>query len=141
VPQLLGKTHCRRWVKALARAELHVRLRHTRVLGFAGGFVDALGGGWGPVVTSALLAGGHAPRLAIGSVNLAEVPVAVAQSAVFAAVLGLVHLDIVAGLILGGVAAAPFAAYTTRRLPARLLVLLVGAVVVAVSLRNLLTGA
>ena len=29
----------------------------------------------------------------------------------------------------------------TRRLPARLLVLLVGAVVVAVSLRNLLTGA
>ena len=39
-------------------------------LGLAGGFCDAIGGGgWGPVVTSTLVARGKHPRMTIGSVN------------------------------------------------------------------------
>jgi uncharacterized membrane protein YfcA len=42
-------------------------------LGFAGGFLDATGGGgWGPVVTSTMLARGHDVRKTIGTVNTAE---------------------------------------------------------------------
>jgi uncharacterized membrane protein YfcA len=48
-------------------------VRHVSILGLAGGFCDAIGGGgWGPVVTSTLVARGHDPRISIGSVNLAE---------------------------------------------------------------------
>jgi uncharacterized membrane protein YfcA len=42
-------------------------------LAFVGGMVDAVGGGgWGPVVTTALLSSGHEPKKTIGSVNSAE---------------------------------------------------------------------
>src|SRR5262245_34981818 len=42
----------------------------TTPLGFAGGFLDASGGGgWGPLVTSTLIGSGHAPRYTVGSVN------------------------------------------------------------------------
>ena len=44
----------------------------------------------------------------------------------------------IAGLVLGGVLAAPFAALITRRVPDRPLMLLVGAVIVLLSLRGLL---
>ena len=106
-------------------------------LGLVGGLLDSLGGGWGPVVTSTLIARGHAPRQVIGSVNLAEVFVAVAQSAMFAALLGFGYFDIVIGLALGGIVAAPFAALLARYAPARLLIVLVGVAVSAVSLRTL----
>lgn len=110
---------------------------HVGALGFVGGLLDSLGGGWGPIVTSTLISRGHEPRRAIGSVNLAEVFVALTQSAVFGALLGLAYLDIVFGLIVGGVIAAPAAALLTRHLPARLLILLVGAAVAGISLRTL----
>jgi len=43
----------------------------TIPVGAAGGFLDAIGGGgWGPVVTSTLLARGDHPRPTIGSVSL-----------------------------------------------------------------------
>jgi uncharacterized membrane protein YfcA len=106
-------------------------------LGFVGGLVDAMGGGWGPVVTSTLLARGHEPRLAIGTTNLAEFFVAMIQSAMFFAILGLVHLNIVAALVIGGVAAAPLAARLTRSLPERALIFAVGFLVSALSLYNL----
>ena len=42
-------------------------------LGLLGGFCDAIGGGgWGPVVTSTLVARGKHPRTTIGSVNFSE---------------------------------------------------------------------
>ncbi len=110
---------------------------HTRALGFVGGLLDSLGGGWGPVVTSTLIARGHSPRHVIGSVNLAEIFVAFAQSVAFGAFLGLAYLEIVLGLALGGVIAAPIAAMTTRYIPARPLILLVGVAVMVLSVRTL----
>jgi hypothetical protein len=107
-------------------------------LGLFGGFLDAIGGGgWGPLVTSTLIGRGATPRFAIGSVNLTEFFVTSTVSATFVATIGLELWPIVAGLAVGGVIAAPLAAYTTKRLPSRPLMILVAAVVAVLSLRGL----
>lgn len=114
-------------------------LTHVIPLGVIGGLLDAIGGGgWGAMVTSTLIGWGMTPRLAIGSANLAEFFVTIAITATFVATIGLELWPIIAGLVAGGVLAAPFAAFMTRRLPERPLMLLVGAVIVFLSLRGLL---
>jgi len=103
-----------------------------------GGFFDAIGGGgWGPIVTSTLVARGHKPRFIVGSVNLAEFFVTVTEAATFFTLLGLSHWQIILGLIVGGVSAAPLAAYACKKLPPRILMVVVGAVIMALSIRNL----
>jgi uncharacterized membrane protein YfcA len=111
------------------------------LLGAAGGFLDAAGGGgWGPLVASTLIAGGDQPRRAIGSVNLAEFFVTVSVSITF-----LIQLDfsrygkLVIGLIIGGAIAAPLAGYLLRVLPTRVALLLVAVAVMAVSAANLIS--
>ncbi len=111
------------------------------VLGFCGGALDAVGGGgWGAIVTATLIARGGAPREAIGSANAAEFFVTAAVSAAFAATVGLSLWPLIAGLVLGGVLAAPLAALAARRLPRRPLMGLVGAVVCLLALRTLLAS-
>ena len=113
----------------------------TRIvpLGLFGGFFDAIGGGgWGPIVTTTLVARGKNPRLAIGSVNLAEFFVTLSESFIFILTIGLVHWQIIIGLMMGGVLAAPLAAYVCHRIPRRLLMVLVGTLIVALSIRTLL---
>jgi hypothetical protein len=108
-------------------------------LGFFGGLLDSIGGGgWGPIVTSTLLGQGTTPRYAIGSVNLAEFFVTLTISLTFVLTIGLGHWPIIAGLVLGGVLAAPFAALATKHLPDRALMIIVGSVVVLLSLRTIL---
>jgi uncharacterized membrane protein YfcA len=112
-------------------------------LGLVGGFFDAIGGGgWGPVVTSTLMGAGADPRKAIGTTNAAELFVAVATSSAFLAALLTGHwgttglgglLWSLAGLIAGGVVAAPIAGWMTKVLPLRLLTWIVGGVVVALA--------
>lgn len=88
-------------------------------LGFVGGFSDALGGGgWGPVVTSTLIAAGHDTRKTIGTVNTAEFFVTVAETTTFVAMLGdfRSYTTIILGLIIGGVAAAPIGAYLCKKI-------------------------
>lgn len=113
--------------------------RHVPALGLVGGFLDAIGGGgWGPLVVSTLLGGGGTPRYVIGSVNAAEFFVTTTVSATFVATIGLEFWPIIAGLVLGGALAAPFAALVARRLPDRPLMILVGSVVMLFSLRGLI---
>ena len=112
--------------------------RHLTILGAAGGFCDALGGGgWGPIVTGTLLARGNEPRTTIGSVNFAEFFVALASTAMFLSTIGLQLWRPAAGLAIGGLLAAPIAARLTGRIPARPLMLFVGAVIVALSIRTI----
>jgi uncharacterized membrane protein YfcA len=112
--------------------------RAVAPLGFVGGLLDSIGGGgWGPIVTSTLLGQGTTPRYAIGSVNLAEFFVTATISATFMATIGLELWPIIAGLIIGGVLAAPFAALVTKHLPDRVLMVLVGCVVVILSVRGI----
>ena len=111
-------------------------LKHVRKIAVSGGFLDAVGGGgWGPVVSSTLIASGKHPRLVVGSVNLAEFFVSLASSFTFITILGGSHWQTIVGLILGGVCAAPIAANLSRRLNIKAMMLLVGIVVIIVSLR------
>lgn len=112
------------------------KVKHVGWLATAGGFLDAIGGGgWGPVVSSTLIARGKNPRMVIGSVNLAEFFVSLASSFTFFTLIGGAHWPIFTGLIFGGICAAPIAAYLSRKLNVKAMMLLVGIVVIIVSLR------
>lgn len=109
---------------------------HLSPLGLIGGFFDALGGGgWGPIVTSTLLARGNHPRFTIGSVNTAEFFVAIFQSLTFILTIGLVHWKIILGLIIGGVISAPMAALLVRKIPSQSLMNIIGFVIALLGLR------
>ncbi len=108
-------------------------------IGLLGGFLDAIGGGgWGALVTMSLLCRGIAPRTAIGTVCLAEFFVTVTISGFFFATIGFELWPIIAGLIIGGVLAAPLAAIAAKNVPDRPLMIIVGAVVVLLALRQIL---
>lgn len=112
--------------------------RHVAKLGLVGGFVDAVGGGgWGPVVTTTLVGKGHNPRTTIGSVNLAEFFLTFVSAMVFAVLVDEGPWPTVAGLVVGGLFAAPFAAVLTRMLPTRGLLILVGTVISLISFFNI----
>lgn len=110
-------------------------------LAFAGGLSDAMGGGgWGPVVTSTLVAADHDVRKTIGSVNAAEFFVTVAESITFFfALSGFWDNWIpIIGLIAGGVIAAPFAAFLCRKLPVKPLLGSVGILIIIVNVYKLI---
>ena len=95
------------------------------------------GGGWGPIVSSTLIAGGRNARYTIGSVNLAEFFVALSSSLTFITIIGLTHWTIIAGLIIGGCIAAPIGALLANKIPTKTIMLLVGIVVVIISLKRI----
>jgi hypothetical protein len=124
-----------------ARQQLADRGQPKRIapLAFLGGALDSIGGGgWGPVVTTSLIGRGGAPRTVIGSVNAAEFFLSVAGAASFAVFIGVFEqLELIAGLVIGGMVAAPLAAWTTRYLPARALMTVVGLLITGLSTWNL----
>ncbi|MEU2610889.1 sulfite exporter TauE/SafE family protein [Micromonospora sp. NPDC007271] len=124
------------------RAAGRLRSRFLAPLGLVAGFVDATGGGgWGPVATPALLVSGRMePRKVIGSVDTAEFLVAGAASAGFLIGLGAEGflLSTVAALLIGGLIAAPIAAWLVRIVPAQLLGAVIGGVIVLTNARTLL---
>ncbi|MGV9450922.1 sulfite exporter TauE/SafE family protein [Streptomyces sp. NPDC003635] len=119
-----------------------LRRRFLAPLGLVAGFLDATGGGgWGPVGTPALLAGGRMePRKVIGSIDTSEFLVAVAASLGFLLSLGSQGVDFVwvAAFLIGGLIAAPVAAWLVRLLPPRVLGSAVGGVIVVTNVRTLL---
>ncbi|MGB1224948.1 MAG: sulfite exporter TauE/SafE family protein, partial [Mycobacterium sp.] len=111
-------------------------------LGLFGGFIDASGGGgWGPVTTSTLLSQGKtAPRMVIGSVSASEFLVSVSASLGFLIGLReefLQNWPVVVGLMVGGVIAAPFAAWLVSRVSPALLGTAVGGVIVLTNSQRL----
>ncbi|HEY0655849.1 MAG TPA: sulfite exporter TauE/SafE family protein [Chryseosolibacter sp.] len=122
--------------KAFRKSKAKIKSKNIPTLATFGGFMDSIGGGgWGPIVSSTLIAGGRHPRYTIGSVNLTEFFVALASSITFLAVIGISHWNIIAGLILGGIIAAPIAATLAKKLPVKSMMLVVGVLVILVSLR------
>lgn len=113
--------------------------RVVSALGLVGGFLDAAGGGgWGSVVTSNLLAQSAEPRKTVGTVNAAEFFLTVTISLTFLLNIGWADLGgSVIGLLIGGLAAAPFGAMMAKRLPARAMLILVGFVLIATSIFGL----
>src|SRR5574341_233145 len=127
-------------VKGLNRDHTEQKvISHISMLGVVGGFFDAIGGGgWGPIVTSTLVARGNNPRLTIGSVNFSEFFITFSQSVVFVFTLQFgVYWKIILGLLIGGAVAAPLAALVTKKIPVRQLMLLVGVLIILLSIRTL----
>jgi uncharacterized protein len=126
--------------KALVKRTEKKTFKPIGWLALFGGTMDSVGGGgWGPIVSSTLIASGRHPKYTIGSVNLAEFFVSLTSSITFITLIGLTHWQVIAGLILGGTAAAPIAARMAGRLPVKTMMIMVGIVVIIVSLRNILT--
>jgi uncharacterized membrane protein YfcA len=108
-------------------------------LGLLGGFCDAIGGGgWGPVVTSTLVARGKYARTTIGSVNFSEFFITLSQSVIFVLTLSLSeYWQFILGLLIGGGIAAPLAARMTKKLPLKTLMILVGTLIITLSIRTI----
>lgn len=125
----------------LSKSHGEIPLKRVPYLGFVGAFLDAAGGGgWGPIVASNLIGSGAKPRMVIGSVNLAEFFVTAVISATFIVSIGLELWLVIAGLVVGGVIAAPIAARLAKSVPDKPLMLIVGVVVMLLSLRGLVSA-
>ncbi len=112
---------------------------HLTPLGFFGALVDAMcGGGWGPIVASNLILRGNDSRITIGSVNAVEFFVTLAASITFLITIGLTHWNIIVALAIGGVIAAPFAAWAAKHIPHKPFMVLVGILIISVNLLRLL---
>lgn len=124
--------------RAFVRKKRKIRARNLGWLAGAGGFLDSFGGGgWGPLVTSTLIAKGKTPQYVIGSVSLTEFFVTLASAVTFFSFIGLHHWMVIAGLIIGGVAAAPLGARLAGKLPVRTMYVLVGLIIIVWSGRVL----
>ncbi|SDE12416.1 sulfite exporter TauE/SafE family protein [Nocardioides lianchengensis] len=113
-------------------------------VGVVGGALDAVGGGgWGPVGTTTLLSSGRLePRKVVGSIDTSEFVVAVGGSLGFLFALGSqgIEWSYAAALLVGGVIAAPIAAWLVRHLPARVLGVAAGSLIVLTNATTI-TGA
>ena len=111
-------------------------------LGFVAGFLDAAGGGgWGPISTPTLLSSGRMqPRKVIGTVDTSEFLVAFAASVGFLISLSFADIpwQLVGALLLGGLIAAPIAAWIVRILPARIMGTAVGGFILIVNMKTFL---
>jgi uncharacterized membrane protein YfcA len=106
------------------------------------GLMDAIGGGgWGPVGTTSLLSSGRLePRKVVGSIDTSEFLVAVGASLGFLVALGSEGIDFgwVAALLVGGMIAAPLAAWLVRLMPARILGVAAGGLIIVTNAKTLL---
>ncbi len=115
------------------------KVKRVGWLAGAGGFLDSFGGGgWGPLVTSTLISKGRTPKYVIGTVSITEFFVTLASALTFFSLIGLSHWQVIVGLIIGGVAAAPIAARLAGKLPLKTMFIAVGALVIIWSVRILL---
>ncbi len=114
------------------------KIKNAGILALVGGFLDSIGGGgWGPVVTSTLLSRGRNPKYIIGTVNTTEFFVALSSAGVFTFLLGFQNVAVIAGLVIGGIIAAPFGAYLVGKIKPKTLMILVGCLIIFLSVRNI----
>lgn len=126
-------------VKGLRKNIVKKETKRIGLLAIFGGFMDAIGGGgWGPIVTSNLMGRGGDPRYTIGSVNTAEFAIAFASGITFILFHGISGWQVIAGLIIGGVIAAPVGAYLVNKIPRKPITVLVGLLLIFLSLRTLI---
>ncbi len=116
------------------------KIKKINLLGFGGGFIDAVGGGgWGSIVLSSLIAGGRNPRFSLGTVKLSRFFIAIVSSITFIIMLirhG-TYWEAVAGLVIGSALASPIAAKISNKLSAKTLMVAVGVIVIIVSLNSI----
>ena len=117
--------------------------KFTRTIGLAGGFIEGIGGSWGPIVTTSLLGAGKESRYAIGSCNFSEFIVSAAVFGAFMLMFALGHWEggsewretayPVAGLVVGALPAAIFGGYLSKRAPRQALTVAVGCLALSIA--------
>ncbi len=124
--------------KALKKTIVKKKTKKLSILALFGGFMDSVGGGgWGPIVTSTLLGRGRNPRYTIGSVNAAEFAISFASGITFMLFGGIHGWQVIIGLILGGVIAAPLAAFLVNKIKRKPMMVAVGILIILLSLKTL----
>ena len=124
--------------KAFKKKQLPGKIKKAGWLATLGGFMDSYaGGGWGTLVTSTLISKRKNARYVIGSVCLAEFFVVLASSITFFIVLKSLPLLDIAGLIVGGLLAAPLAARMVGKVPMKKMFIAIGALVIITSCMTL----
>jgi hypothetical protein len=127
--------------KAFRKKNKQNRVKNVGWLASVGGFMDAFaGGGWGSLVTGTLISKRRNPRYVIGSVCLAEFFVVFASSITFFILLKTIFFVDVAGLIIGGLIAAPIAARLVGKIPMKIMFMAVGSLVIITSILTLIKG-
>ena len=125
-------------VKTLRVPKKREKIKQLSPVAFTGGFLDSVGGGgWGPIVTTSLLAGGRHLRYAVGSSHLAKFFVALTSTITFFFFIGLNHWQIIFGLVIGGMIASPMSIYFSTKIPIKKGLLLVGIVIISISLKTI----
>ena len=115
------------------------KIRKIFPVALFGGYLDSVGGGgWGPIVTTSLVAGGRHLRYSIGSSHLAKFFVALVSTITFFLIIGLSHWQIIFGLVVGGMIAAPISIYLSNKIPTKKGLILVGIVVIIISLKTII---
>jgi uncharacterized membrane protein YfcA len=117
--------------KAKVKEKQKKPVKRVGWLAAIGATVDAFGGcGWGPLVTSTLIAKGRSPRYVVGTVNITRFFLTFGSTVTFFVMIGVSHWKAVVGLIIGGIIAAPIAARLVGKIPARPMLIAVGLLVV-----------
>src|SRR5687768_17166148 len=125
-------------ILAFRTQKVQKKFRKYKALAGIGGFLDSFGGGgWGPIVTTTLVAKGRSPKYVIGSVSLTEFFVTLASAFTFFTLLGVSHWQTILALVVGGLIAAPLAARLTGKLPRKTSFILLGVLVIFWSLKIL----
>jgi len=123
----------------VAKKRVGGKIKKITLLGLFGGFIDAVGGGgWGSIVLSSLIAGGRNARFSLGTVKLTRFFIALMSSLTFITMLKSAHWEAVAGLVIGSALAAPIAAKVSNRISVKSIMVAVGIIVIAVSLRSII---
>ncbi|KAB7665913.1 sulfite exporter TauE/SafE family protein [Bacillus sp. B1-b2] len=126
------------------RKQLDLSKKQAIPLGLIAGFADATGGGgWGPIATPVLLSKkGISSRKVVGTVDTSEFAIAVSATLGFFISLGWEQVNWlwVGALMLGGLIAAPIAAWLVQKIHPQLMGVLVGGFIILVNARTLLTS-
>jgi uncharacterized membrane protein YfcA len=115
--------------------------RKAMILGFVAAFVDvAVGGGWGPLGTPALILSGEEPKRAVGIIEFTEPIISLTAVITFGFTLGFEKFmwNMTLPMILGGFILTPIASVLTSKMPRRLLGVLIGLWLVALNLWGLM---
>jgi uncharacterized membrane protein YfcA len=115
----------------------------ARTIGLVGGLIEGIGGSWGPIVTTGLLGSGTEPRYSIGSSNFSEFVVSIAVFSAFLVAFAVGHWRggsdwhtvalPVTGLVVGGLPAAAFGGYLSKRAPRQPLTVAVGCLALGIA--------
>jgi siroheme synthase-like protein len=135
---ILGIVIFRKGLKA-GQKRTTEKIKKISLLGFGGGFIDAVGGGgWGSIVLSTLIAGGRHPRFSLGTVKLSRFFIALMSSITFITMLSGAHWEAVSGLVVGSALASPIAAKISNRISAKAIMMAVAVIVIIISIRSII---